>query len=82
MGLAENLKTWRDRRGYDQSELARAVGVAPTTIWRIENKGGKPRGATLRKIAEVLKIDVVDLTSTTGATAHSAAPTPETGDDN
>ena len=34
----------RERSGLSLAELARAVGVHPSTLWRWETNGRKPRG--------------------------------------
>ena len=58
MGVGHNIRLWRERRGYDQAELARLAGIKPNTLWRIEKLDRKPRGPTLRKLADLLSVDV------------------------
>lgn len=58
MGVGQNIRRERERLGYDQAELARLAELAPSTLWRIENEDRTPRGATLRRVAEVLGVDV------------------------
>lgn len=55
------LRVWRDYRGMSARELAAAVGVNPRCISEIE--GGETEGSALvlKKIAEVLKVDLDDL---------------------
>ena len=51
------VRYWRKQRRMGQSELARAVGVTPAAICRIEHSDGiAGRPATRAKIAEVLDI--------------------------
>lgn len=54
-------KLWRCYRGYTQARLAREVGVSQPAISDIES--GKRAGgtATLRKIANVLSVELEDL---------------------
>ena len=61
MGVGKNIRALRERRAYDQAELARAVGIATSTLWRIEHEDRSPRGATLRKIAEILGVEPSEL---------------------
>ena len=53
------VRYWRKQRRMGQSELARAVGVTPAAICRIEHSDGfAGRPTTRAKIAEVLDIPV------------------------
>lgn len=53
------VRYWRKQRRMGQAELARAVGVTPAAICRIEHSDGfAGRPATRAKIAEVLDIPV------------------------
>lgn len=74
MATSENVKQWRERRSYGQAELARLVGVTPNAIYRIEKGTREPRPETLRKIADVLKVDVAILK---GLDTGNAAPRPK-----
>ena len=56
--VGENVRAWRERRSYGQTELANLVGITPAGLFRIEKGQRQPRPATLRKIAEALGIDV------------------------
>jgi transcriptional regulator with XRE-family HTH domain len=58
MTVGENVRSWRERRSYGQTELAKLVGMSPEGLFRIEKGQRQPRPATLRKIADVLGIDV------------------------
>jgi len=60
--LDENkIKVWREYRGLTQAELAANCGIAQATIAQIE--GGKRTGSltVLKKLAEVLTLDLDDL---------------------
>lgn len=61
--MGERIRDLRERKAYGQAELAREVGITPTSMWAIESGKHTPRPATLRKIAQALGIPVEDLTS-------------------
>ncbi len=56
MGL--RLKDLRTRRGISQTELARLVGVTPSTISQVESNLIYPSLPALLKMAEVLSVDI------------------------
>lgn len=63
-GLVElgwRLKNLRTKRGLSQSELAKLVGVTPSTISQVESSLIYPSLPALVKIAEVLNIEVSSL---------------------
>lgn len=53
---ATPLKAWREYRGISQTELARAIGVGPSTLSRIEVGKRIGRMATRRAIAKALDV--------------------------
>ena len=57
----EMLRQIRELAGYSQQELANKSGVSQHTISEIELGRRKPQGRTLRKLAEVLGVEVADL---------------------
>ena len=59
MGL--RLKELRKKRGLSQTELAKLVGVTPSTISQVESNFIYPSVPTLLKIAEVLYVEVSSL---------------------
>jgi transcriptional regulator with XRE-family HTH domain len=61
LGTGKRIREVRLSKGYDQGELANLAGVSPSTLWRIEAEDRTPRGATLRKIAEILGVEVAAL---------------------
>jgi transcriptional regulator with XRE-family HTH domain len=65
--VGERIKEARERKAYGQAELARAIGITPTSLWAIEAGRHTPRPATLRKIADVLGVPVEELTTDTKA---------------
>jgi len=56
--LGVRLKELRSKRALSQTELARLVGVTPSTISQIESNLIYPSLPALLKIAEVLSVDV------------------------
>ena len=58
MSVGQNIRRLRERRAYGQGELAGLVGISQNGLWRIEAERVTPKGKTLRKIAEVLGVDV------------------------
>jgi len=59
MGL--RLKDLRRKRGLSQTELAKLVGVTPSTISQVESNFIYPSVPTLLKIAEVLYVEISSL---------------------
>jgi transcriptional regulator with XRE-family HTH domain len=57
----ERLRHIREQAGLSQPELSEISGVAQGTISDIELGKRKPRGRTLRKLAQVLGVEVADL---------------------
>lgn len=51
----------RRRRGYSQAELAKRSGVARDAISKIETMRREAQGATARRLAEALGVEVEDL---------------------
>lgn len=56
--LGLRLKEIRTKRGLSQTELARLVGVTPSTISQVESNLIYPSLPALLKMAEVLSVDV------------------------
>jgi len=52
--FGRRLKVLRNRRGLSQSDLAKAIGVTPSTISQIESGSCYPSVQALLKIAEVI----------------------------
>jgi transcriptional regulator with XRE-family HTH domain len=48
--IAGRLKRWREALGWSQRELARRIGVCPSTVERWELGRRVPRGAYLAKV--------------------------------
>ncbi len=56
--LGLRLKELRTRRGFSQTDLARLVGVTPSTISQIESNLIYPSLPALLKMTEVLMVDI------------------------
>ena len=56
--LGMRLKELRKKRGLSQTELARLVGVTPSTISQVESNLIYPSLPALLKMAEILSVDV------------------------
>ncbi|MEJ2587162.1 MAG: XRE family transcriptional regulator, partial [Deltaproteobacteria bacterium] len=56
--LGIRLKTVRTKRGLSQTELAKLVGVTPSTISQVESNIIYPSLPALLKMAEILSVDV------------------------
>jgi transcriptional regulator with XRE-family HTH domain len=78
LDLGLRLKEIRTRRGVSQSELARQVGVTPSTISQVESNLIHPSLPALLKMAEVLR---VDMSSLLRAETKSRSSALFTGDD-
>ena len=60
--MRERLRWWRRARGLTQEDLAEASGVTRSHLARIERgEVGEPRPDTLRRLAEALGVEVLDL---------------------
>jgi transcriptional regulator with XRE-family HTH domain len=59
--LGLRLKELRSKRGLSQTELAKLVGVTPSTISQVEGNMIYPSLPALLKMAEVLSVDVSSL---------------------
>lgn len=59
--LPVSLKRVREAMGVSQSELARRSGIARQTIMYVERGDRMARAATLKKIADGLGVEPMDL---------------------
>jgi len=57
----KQLARLRRNKGYSQRALAQESGVSPATIYELENDRRTANPSTLRKLAEALGVEVVDL---------------------
>ncbi len=61
VNLGLRIKELRIKRGFSQSELAKLVGVTPSTISQVEANIIYPSLPALLKMAEVLSVDISSL---------------------
>ena len=54
--LANNLREWRARRGWSQTELAARAGLSKGMLVQIEQSQTNPSIATLCKLANALGV--------------------------
>jgi DNA-binding XRE family transcriptional regulator len=55
------IRAWREHIGITQGELAARMGVSQAAVAKLEKPDAKPRGATLKKVAEALGISPTQL---------------------
>jgi transcriptional regulator with XRE-family HTH domain len=63
--LAANVREWRGRRGWSQSELAARAGLSKGMLVQVEQAQTNPSIATLCKLANALGIALVKLVEVT-----------------
>jgi putative transcriptional regulator len=73
----ETLRHIREQAGLSQPELSERSGVAQGTISDIELGKRKPRGRTLRKLAQALGVQVADLLGESETLKALAPPSAE-----
>ena len=55
--IGDRLRKLRDEKFLSQRELARAAGISPTTVFKLEANQAEPHPRTIRKPAEALGIE-------------------------
>lgn len=55
------LRVWREYRGLSQDQLAEAAGISAPFLSQIEHGQRNPSLDTLKRIAQVLSVDLDDL---------------------
>lgn len=55
---ATPIRAWREYLGLTQSEIAKRMGISQAAFAQIESAEAKPRPATLKRVAEALKLAV------------------------
>ena len=55
--IGDRLRKLRDEKFLSQRELARAAGVSPTTVFKLEANQAEPHPRTIRKLAEALGVE-------------------------
>lgn len=55
------IRAWREHIGITQGELTARMGVSQAAVAKLEKTDAKPRGVTLKKVAEALGISAAQL---------------------
>ena len=59
-GVGQQIRRFREAKGWNQAELAVYAGIGPSGISQIETGKRNPSAATLQKIADALGVGVAD----------------------
>lgn len=54
--INDRIRTSRDKKGWNQSDLARAIGVTPQTVQQWENGKTSPRNKKIDALAQALGV--------------------------
>lgn len=73
MNIGNNIKSFRNKKGLTQKELAKNIGVTDITIQNYENNRREPKIETLDKIASILGVTIDDLVKGTEEKAFADA---------
>lgn len=65
--LGENIKTYRQKKGYTQEEVANRLHVTRQTISKWEKNNSVPDAEVLVKLADVLLLCITKMTVSTQA---------------
>ena len=65
--LGENIKTYRQKKGYTQEEVANRLHVTRQTISKWKKKYSVPDAEVLVKLADVLVLCITKMTVSTQA---------------
>jgi transcriptional regulator with XRE-family HTH domain len=77
--ITNKIKSTRAALGISQEELAELSGLSLRSIQRIEGGETTPRGDSLKRIAQALKIDIRELTLPSQEPMPGVAAKPDTG---
>lgn len=58
MDKATPIRAWREHLGLTQAEIAKRMGITQAAFAQIESAAAKPRSATLKRVADALRITV------------------------
>mgnify|MGYP003608754564 FL=1 len=70
MEIGKKLRTLRAERGFTQEKMADLLSIPQASYSNLENNKGKIDLKTIQKIAEIYKIDVIDLLKEEGFSFH------------
>lgn len=69
--FGRQVASLRRERGYSQFQLARLLHVSDKAVSKWENGGAKPRTSTMKKLAEMLDVDIGELFVLSESTSRS-----------
>jgi len=58
--VSKKIKSFREKRGLSQEELAHRAGLYRTYVGHLENARYSPSAYILYKISKVLRVDIAD----------------------
>ena len=59
--IGNNIRKWRNLKGFKQQDFAKQVGISKSTLSKIENDTREAKIPRLQKIATCLKIKITQL---------------------
>lgn len=59
--IGNNIRKWRNLKGFKQQDFAEQVGISKSTLSKIENDSREASIPRLQKIATCLKIKITQL---------------------
>ena len=59
--IGNNIRKWRNLKGFKQQDFAKQVGISKSTLSKIENDSSGAKIPRLQKIATCLKIKITQL---------------------
>lgn len=63
--MKNNLIRLREKSGLSQAEVARSIGVSKPSYWAWEKGNAKPKEESLRKLAELYGVELIEITKET-----------------
>jgi transcriptional regulator with XRE-family HTH domain len=79
MATTDLLVSARERKGWTQIELARQLGVAQSTVSRIEQGSALPRPALAVRLARLLEVSLSEIYPDLASVLSAPVPLPATG---
>ena len=74
LAFARVMRTFRERKGLTQQELAQLAGVSRYTIMRLEDPAGDIRMSSLVSVVSVLGLELALATRTSGSMPGACLP--------
>ena len=64
--VGQKVRKLREAKNLTQAALAKKAGISPITLSRLEGDLNRPKISTLKCLAKVLRVRVIDLDPTAG----------------